>query len=57
MTENMMVILCPAAGGFPPDYNFPDILVADLAQEASDLLPHSAHHVQPLLCFMIGRIY
>ena len=57
MTESMMLILCPATGGFPHDYNFPDILVADLALEARDLLPHSAHHVQPLLCFMIGRIY
>ena len=55
MTNNK--ILCPAAGGFPHDYNFPDILVADLALEARDLLPHSARHVQPLLCFMIGGIY
>ena len=37
-------------------FSIVDILVADLAPGDSDLLPRSAHHVQPLLCFMIGRI-
>ena len=36
--------------------HFIDILLADLAPEASDLLPLSAHHVQTLLCSMIGFI-
>ena len=37
--------------------HFIDILLADLAPEASALSPPSAHHVQPLLFFMTGGLH